>query len=300
MENLFIHEAPGCDISKLETMVSEDDIKAYAILARCYLDKVGATYEDFLRGEQLLEQGASKGDDNAMAELLMIHQSRGDVKAAKQWTKKIHALHVKNHQKSPTLQTEYDLAFDLQFGFGVVPDLREAKRQFESLARRGFGQAYYSLGIIYENGDLGRKHRPAAMRRYMKGAALQDPNCMLRVADYYMEFGEHYNPIEAYRLYRMLSTIKYGIPEAQVKMAEYYIYELHGNEQADWEKAKQYLVAAESLGSYEAAILLKALLKVEHDSIEKHGSLEATPKTERYYRLSSAIHAVKISFEYYL
>lgn len=293
MENLFIHEAPGCDISKLEAMVAEGDIKAYAILARCYLDKAGATYEDFLQGKQLLEQGAAKGDDNAMAELLMIHQRSGDMKAAKQWIQKIHNLHVKTHKKSPTLQSEYDLAFDLQFGWGVVPDLREAKRQFESLARRGFGQAYYSLGIIFENGDLGRKHRPAAMRRYMKGAALQDPNCMMRVADYYMESGEHYNPVEAYRLYRILSTIKYGMPEAQVKMAEYYIYEQHGNEKADWEKAKQYLVAAESLGSYDAAVLLKALRKVECDIIEKYGSLEDTPKAERFYRLLGAIHVAR-------
>lgn len=67
MENLFIHEAPGCDKSMLETMVAEGDFRAYAELARCYLKKVFPSYEEFLEGKKLLEQGAAKGDDNAMA-----------------------------------------------------------------------------------------------------------------------------------------------------------------------------------------------------------------------------------------
>lgn len=292
MENQFIHEAPGCNKSMLETMVAEGDVNAYANLARCYLDKVEASYEEFLQGKELLEQGAAKGDDNAMVELWNMCLRRNDSKRAEDWAKKIHSLHVKNHQEAPTLQTEFDLTFDLQFGLGVKADLREAKCRYESLARRGFGMAYYALGLMYEDGTLGRRHRPAAMRRYRAGATLHDPNCMLRLADYYMELGDEHNPVEAYRIYRLLSTIKYGMPAAQVRMAEYYIYELYGNEKADWEKAKQYLVAAESLGSYDANIMLKALLMAERHCIEQNGSLEATPKEQRSYNLVGALSAV--------
>ena len=291
MENLFIHEAPGCDKAMLETMVAEGDFRAYAELARCYLKKVFPSYEEFLEGKKLLEQGAAKGDDNAMAELWdMCHH---DKKRAQQWGRKIHALHVKNHEAAPSLQTEFDLAVDYEFGWGVVPDLREAKRRYESLARRGFGMAYYALGLFYEDGRLGRRHLPAAMRRYQSGAALHDPNCMLRMAKHYMEPGEEHNPVEAYRLYRMLSTLKYGHPIAQVKMAEYYIFELYGNEKADWEKAKQYLAAAESLGSYDAQVMLKALLLTEQECIKMCGSVEATTKEQRNARFAGAVRVVE-------
>ena len=289
MENLFIHAAPGCDRSMLEAMVAAGDDRAYVPLANCYLNKVDATFEEFLKGKELLRQGAQKGDDNAMARLWAMSKNEEDILY---WARKIHKLHVKNHQECPSLQTEFDLAADLEFGWGVMADLREAKHRYESLARRGFGMAYFALGVIYEDGRLGRRHRSAAMRRFREGAALHDPNCMIRMANYYMKSGEEYNPVEAYRLYRMLSTIKYGFPIAQVKMAEYYIYELYGNEKADWAKAKQYLAAAESLGSYDAHSLLKALLMAEQECIEQYGSLESTPKEQRYYHLVAALNAL--------
>ena len=290
MENLFIHDAPGCHKSMLEAMVAEGDIKAYSYLARCYLDKLEASYEEFLQAKELLEQGAAKGDDNSMVELW--NMCLNDSKRAEDWATKIHSLHVKNHKEAPTLQTEFDLTFDIQFGLGVKADIREAKCRYESLSHRGFGMAYYALGLMYEDGSLGRRNRPAAMRRYQAGSALHDPNCMLRLADHYMKPGAEHNPIEAYRLYRILSTIKYGMRAAQFRMAEYYIYELYGNEKADWEKAKQYLVAAESLGSYDATIMLKALLMAERHCIEQNGSLEATPKEQRSYNLVGALSAV--------
>lgn len=291
MENLFVLEDPGCDLSMLEKMSEEGDIKAKVELARCYRDRYDATEEDMSKAIELLEFAAKKGDDNAMAELWITHLELGDNKTAIKWLKKMHNLHIKNHQKSPSLQTEFDLAVDMQFGFGVENNISEAKRILESLAKRGFNQAFYGLGLMYEEGPF-RKNRPAAIKRYKKGSELHDTNCMRRIAEYYMESGEEYNPEEAYKIYHTLSKYKYGFADMQVKMAEYYTYELYGNDKADWEKAKRYLEAANSLGSYEAAVRLKAMTLAEEECIKANGSLENTPKEQKSYRLAAAMDAV--------
>ena len=295
MKNLFTLEDPGCDFSILQKMAEEGDIKAKVELATCYRDRFDATDDDLSKAIELLEYAAKKGDDNAMAELWMTYLNLGDDKTANKWIKKMHDLHVKNHQKSPSLQTEFNLAFDMQFGFGVEQNISETKRIFESLAKRGFGEAFCGLGLMYEDGPF-RKNKSAAIRRYKKGAELYDPNCMMRMAEHYMESGEDYNPEEAYRLYHTLSKYKYGWPEAQVKMAEYYTYELYGNDKADWEKAKRYLEAASSLGSHDAAIFLKALTLAEEECIKVNGSLENTPKEQKGYRLAAAMETLRNEF----
>lgn len=292
MENLFTLEDPGCDFSMLQKMAEDGDIKAKVELARCYRDRFDATDDDLSKAIELLEFAAKKGDDNAMAELWMTYLDMGDDKTANKWLKKMHDLHVKNHQKSPSLQTEFDLAFDMKHGFGVEQNISEAKKILESLAKKDFGQAYYGLGLMYEDGPF-RKNKPAAIRRYKKGAELYDLNCMMRMAEHYMESEEEYNPEEAYKIYHTLSKCKYGWPEAQIKMAEYYTYELYGNDKADWGKAKRYLEAACSLGSYEAAIRLKAMILAEEECIKANGSLENTPKEQKGYRLAAAMSAVQ-------
>ena len=61
---------------------------------------------------------------------------------------------------------------------------------------------------------------------------------------------------------------------------------------ADWEKAKRYLEAANSLGSYEAAVRLKAMTLAEEECIKANGSLENTPKEQKSYHLAAAMDAV--------
>ena len=216
-----------------------------------------------------------------------------DKKNAEKWAIKMHALHVKKQSKKPTMQGEFDLAFDQQYGFGVEQDIQEAKKKFESLAKRGFNQAYYALGLMFESGSGYRKNRSAAIRRYKKGAELFEPNCMMALANYYMESGDHYNPIEAYRLYSIVSRYKYGWAEAQYKMADYYIYGMYGNEKEDLEMAKQYLIAADSLGNLDAAILLNAIQYAEKECIRICGSLAATPKNQLHMRIAAAIHIIQ-------
>ncbi len=50
MENLFILEDPGCDLSMLEKMSEEGDIKAKVELARCYRDRLHEVYSRVLYG----------------------------------------------------------------------------------------------------------------------------------------------------------------------------------------------------------------------------------------------------------
>ena len=138
MENLFTLEDPGCDFSMLQKMAEDGDIKAKVELARCYRDRFDATDDDLSKAIELLEFAAKKGDDNAMAELWMTYLDMGDDKTANKWLKKMHDLHVKNHQKSPSLQTEFDLAFDMKHGFGVEQNISEAKKILESLAKKDY------------------------------------------------------------------------------------------------------------------------------------------------------------------
>ena len=100
MENLFVLEDPGCDLSMLEKMSEEGDIKAKVELARCYRDRYDATEEDMSKAIELLEFAAKKGDDNAMAELWITHLELGDNKTAIKWLKKMHNLHVKKWEKA--------------------------------------------------------------------------------------------------------------------------------------------------------------------------------------------------------
>lgn len=80
------------------------------------------------------------------------------------------------------------------------------------------------------------------------------------------------------------------------KEAEYYTYELYGNDKADWEKAKRYLEAASSLGSHDATIFLKALTLAEEECIKVNGSLENTPKEQKGYRLAAAMETIRNEF----
>lgn len=50
MENLFVLEDPGCDLSMLEKMSEEGDIKAKVELARCYRDRLHEAYSRVLYG----------------------------------------------------------------------------------------------------------------------------------------------------------------------------------------------------------------------------------------------------------
>ena len=294
MEDLFTLDAPGVNFDMLKKMSDEGDLDATVMLARCYPMKTLRTGEDGVGiAMELLQEAITKGSSEAILVLADFHYTLLEWDNVKEYYVKLHERHIKDHEQTPSLQTEYDLASDLLGGYGVEQDVAKAKEQMRSLADRGFAKAYLDIAKMYEGFYGCRRNRKSAIKAYKKGVELGDPECIKELSKVY-ECSDYdgyplsqEQELELFELYKKLCQYKYGwAGKAQFKMGEYY---LNGKfVEADWAMAKSYFAAAATFEDIGTVVYLNAMQIVEKEFSEKYGSITSCPKDELYESLKKA------------
>lgn len=281
MKNLFTLEAPGCNYDLLQKMVDEGDLEACVSLA-CHLPVIcmlrGEGNDGIYIGMELLKQTAAKGCGEAMYHLAYFHFTMQEYENQKKCYAMMHDLHVKEHKEHPSLQTEFDLANDLLHGYGIEEDTKTALNIMQSLADRGFGRAFFELGEMYRGFYNHEEDPVAAIREYRKGAELEDPECLKALSKEYTFARNPLKPEEELDLYKVdqkLCKYKYGWHPSQLRMGKNYQYGKYV--EANLATAKEYFIAAASMGNTESFLTLQAIDIAEKEFSERYGPPESIP-----------------------
>lgn len=137
-------------------------------------------------------------------------------------------------------------------------DEEKALKLFKKAAARGSGTAYAGLGLLYFDGSVVEMNEAEAIRLYEKGAAANDPEAMMRLADW-LRFDAEGRPADYKRARELLKRViaAGGVDENEnVRRAGEWLVEIEktapdGAVRLDAEKAAKELAADQRPGAEE-------------------------------------------------
>lgn len=143
---------------------------------------------------------AEQGDSSAQYNLGVLFAKSADgasrARTAKQailWWKKAAA---QGHSLA-----KYNLGHCYSSGDLVSANGSEAVKWFKLAAEDALPQAQFALGLLYQQGRLVECDMENAIHWYLEASRQGFPQAIFNLADIYSQEGEHYDPVDAFKLF---------------------------------------------------------------------------------------------------
>jgi TPR repeat protein len=184
IDRLRMHASAGRDdqaLARLRTLAGADVPGASAALGLALLARRQAGVAD--EGQRWLARAAADGDGDAMLALgkTLLLGGPGVVRdgnAATRWFQQAAA----SPQPAIRAQAIYYQAIVARGGHGVPADPERAAELFAQAAQAGIADAMFQLGNAYASGEGVDEDARAAMRWYLRAAALDHPGAIQELA----------------------------------------------------------------------------------------------------------------------
>lgn len=148
-------------------------------------------------------------------------------------------------QRPNTPETQYQLAYRLQFGNGVAKNSKKACELYQSVANKGLAKAQNSLGACYEIGEGIEKDLEQAVYWYKKAAAQDYVFAQMNLGEFYHKNDDFQNAILWYS-----KAAELGDAKAQSFLG--YMYEYGQGTSIDQGKSIEFYRKAAEQGQAEA------------------------------------------------
>ena len=263
------------NLASIQKEADNGNLKAIARLGRFYLNGSPDVNPNSKLGLNLLKKAASKGIDDAYIDLIIYHTLENKPRKAIEFGQKLYELHKSNHSKNPSMQSEFDLATDEEYGWGVEQNFAKAIKTYKKLHKKGFKLATFVLGLKYRDGIGVRKNSRTALNYIKIATEDNSPYAYRELA--LMQSGS----TAAFKAWEIAASDSLGDEFAIYKYAEHYIFGKAVDR--DWNIAEKLLENAKSLGSFDAEYLLNALSDTKKHMIKELGYFDANDNKAMLY-----------------